>query len=280
MLSQLRALWSAVWRCFQRSLVFGDKAHFPHAELAMPMCPRSWWNGGRQAPCSLVLMPSTSPLGPGTCQQWPTWDVRGANASNQPMSIDEHGGRCCILQLPSTSPPSHCRSVPGPNGLVESKYHVLWCGCLQPGHWGWNISAVTDMGQMFRGANATKQPIGAGNASSDQHVVDGVFCMWLQPMCPRSWWNGGRQAPCSLVLMPSTSHRGWNMSAVTNMEMFRGANVVFCSCGPAGHCWSVPGPNGLVEGKHHVLWCWCLQPGHWGLEHVSSDKYGVDVWWS
>ena len=63
---------------------------------------------------------------------------------------------------------------------------------------------------MFRGANATKEPIGAGNASSDQHVVDGVFCMCLQLMCPRSWWNGGRQAPCSLVLMP------FQMWAVTN----------------------------------------------------------------
>ena len=139
MLSQLRALWSAVWRCFQRSLVFGDKAHLPHAELAMPMCPRSWWNGGRQAPCSLVLWPSTSPLRPGTCQQWPTWEMfRGANASNQPIG-DEHGVDVvfwCILQLPSTSPPSHCRSVPGPNGLVEGKHHVLWCWCLQPAHWG------------------------------------------------------------------------------------------------------------------------------------------------
>ena len=48
------------WSCFQQP-------------LAMLKCSMPQWAGGRQAPCSLVLMPSTSPLGPGTCQQWPTW---------------------------------------------------------------------------------------------------------------------------------------------------------------------------------------------------------------
>ena len=47
---------------------------------------------------------------------------------------------------------------------------------------------------MFGGANATKQPIGAGNASSDQHVVDGVFCMCLQladvSQILMEWWKG------------------------------------------------------------------------------------------
>ena len=57
-LSQLLVLWFAVWSCFQQP-------------LAMLKCSMPQWAGGRQAPCSLVLMPSTSPLGPGTCQQWP-----------------------------------------------------------------------------------------------------------------------------------------------------------------------------------------------------------------
>ena len=59
-LSQLLALWFAVWSCFQQP-------------LAMLKCSMPQWAGGRLAPCSLVLMPSTSPLGTGTCQQWPTW---------------------------------------------------------------------------------------------------------------------------------------------------------------------------------------------------------------
>ena len=117
---------------------------------------------------------------------------------------------------------------------------------------------------MFRGANATKQPMGAGNASSDQHVVDGVFCMWLQPMCPRSWWNGGRQAPCSLVLMPSTSPL-WagTCQQWPTWEMFRGANAT-------------NQPMSIDEHGVDVVFCSCLQPAHLVIAEVSQAPMG---WW-
>ena len=103
------------------------------------------------------------------------------------MSIDEHGVDvvfCSCLQ------PAHlviAEVSQAPMGWWKASTMFFGADAFNQGIGAWNISAVTDMGQMFRGANATKQPIGAGNASSDQHVVDGVFCMWLQPMCPRSW---------------------------------------------------------------------------------------------
>ena len=82
---------------------------------------------------------------------------------------------------------------------------------------------------MFFGADAFNQPIGAWNMSAVTNM-------------------GG----CSVELMPQTNRLvPETQMGIEELEV----DVVFCSCGPAGHCRSVPGPNGLVEGKHHVLWC-------------------------
>ena len=158
---------------------------------------------GRQAPGSLVLMPSTSPLWPGTCQQWPTWEMfRGANATNQPMSIDEHG------------------------------VDVVFCSCLQPAH-----LVIAEVSQ-----------------------------------APMGWW---KQAPCSLVLMPSTSPLGlgtcqqWQTWGRCSVELMPPNSRLVperikwptCSrwCVPAcAYNWCLPDLDGMVEGKHRVLWCWCL----------------------
>ena len=80
-LSQLLVLWFAVWSCFQQP-------------LAMLKCSMPQWAGGRQAPCSLVLMPSSSPLGPGTCQQWPTW-------GDVPWSYCHHPADWCLERISS-----------------------------------------------------------------------------------------------------------------------------------------------------------------------------------
>ena len=80
-LSQLLVLWFAVWSCFQQP-------------LAMLKCSMPQWAGGRLAPCSLVLMPSTSPLGPGTCQQWPTW-------GDVPCCYCHHPADWCLERISS-----------------------------------------------------------------------------------------------------------------------------------------------------------------------------------
>ena len=73
-------------------------------------------------------------------------------------------------------------------------------------------------------------------------------------------WAGWRQlqnttsTPCSSILI------GWLVALAP-----RGISHV-------GHCWHVPGHNGLVEGistKEHGA---CLPPAHWGLEHFSNDQ--------
>ena len=71
---------------------------------------------------------------------------------------------------------------------------------------------------MFRGANASNQPIG------DEHGVDVVFCSCLQPahlviaevsQAPMGWWKA------STMFFGADAFNqpigAWNMSAVTNM---------------------------------------------------------------
>ena len=150
-------------------------------------------------------MPQTNRLVPGTHQQWRTWS------------------RCCILQLSWTRPAVHSRCVPNLDGLVQGKHHVLWCWCLQPVHWGLE------------------------HVSSDQHGS-----VELMPQTNR--------------LVPGTHQqwRTWSRCCILQLSWTR----------PAVHSRCVPNLDGLVQGKHHVLRCWCLQPVHWGLEHVSSDQHG------
>ena len=169
---------------------------------SLPMCPRSWWIGGRQAPCSLVLMPSTSPLGPGTCQQWPTW-------GDVPWSKCHHPAEWCLECIGS----DWCGG-----GTV---YCMLCIQCLK-----------------------TKLP-GIQYSSSLLHIFI-IHDLLLQ-------YSGAKYSS-------RNSSRYGLLSEVAFSNLWQ--------------CWSVPCPNGLVEGKHHVLWCWCLQPVHWGLEHVSSDQHG------
>ena len=154
---------------------------------------------------SVELMPQTNRLVPGTHQEWRTWS------------------RCCILQLSWTRPAVYCRCVPNLDGLVQGKHLFLWCGCLQPVHWGLE------------------------HVSSDQH--------------------------CSVELMPQTNRlvpgthqewRTWSRCCILQLSWTR----------PAVHSRCVPNLDGLVQGKHLFLWCGCLQPVHWGLEHVSSDQHG------
>ena len=301
----------------------------------MLKCSMPQWAGGRQAPCSLVRVPSTSPLGPGTHQQWRTWS------------------RCCILQLSWTRPAVHCRCVPDLDGLVEGKHHVLWFWCLQPVHWGLEHVSSDQHGGMFHGANATTQQNGAWNASAvtgavvEQYTACFVYNVWKQSYlayntvppfyiyllymiyyCSIQAQSTALATPramvCCLKLLSATfgnaevfhapmgwwkastmffgadafnqSIGAWNMSAVTNMggcsmellppprRLVPGTHQQWRTWSrccilqlswtrPAVHCQCVPNLDGLVQGKHHVLWFWCLQPVHWGLEHVSSDQH-------
>ena len=149
--------------------------------------------------CSVELMPQTNRLVPGTHQEWRTWSW------------------CCILQLSWTRPAVHwmSRCVPNLDGLVQGKHHVLWFWCLQPVHWGLEHVSSDQHGGMFRGANASNQPIGAWNTSGVTDMESMLYSAVVLnqtscslPMCPKSWWIGLRQAPCSLVLMPLTSPLG------------------------------------------------------------------------
>ena len=150
---------------------------------------------------------------------------------------------------------------------------------------------------MFFGADAFKQPIGAWNMSAvtnmggcsmellppPNRLVPGTHQQWLV-----RWWNSILHALYTMFENKVT----WHMSSILHIFIlhdlllqYSGAKYSSRNSSRYGllsevafsnlwQCWSVPCPNGLVEGKHHVLWCWCLQAAHWGLEHVSSDQHG------